>query len=75
MMSEFIQNMEDFVKRQLSYASDYVVVGIINSNIPNWHLAIQSQQRKRQNNVWNMFKVNYSETRTSWITQYQRLYH
>ena len=75
MMSEFIQNMEDFAKRQLSYASDYVVVSIINSNIPNWNLPIHSQQRKRQNNVWNMFKVNYSETRTSWITLYQRLYH
>ena len=75
MMSESIQNMEDFVKRQLSYASDYVVVSIINSNIPNWHLPIQSQQRKCQNNVWNMFKVNYSETRMSWITLYQRLYH
>ena len=34
-----------------------------------WHLLFQSQQWKRQNNVWNMFKVNNNkDARTRSIT-------
>ena len=33
-------------------------------NMPNRYLLAQSQQRKYQNNVWNLFKVNNKDTRT-----------
>ena len=31
-------------------------------NIPSGHLLVQSQQKKRENNVWNLFKVNNKDT-------------
>ena len=31
-------------------------------NGPGWHLLVQSQQRKHQNNVWNLLKVNNKDT-------------
>ena len=30
---------------------------------PSWHLFVQSQQWKHQNNVWNLLKVNNKETK------------
>ena len=35
------------------------------SNRSNWLLNVQSQQWKHQNNVWNLFKVNDKDTRTT----------
>ena len=31
---------------------------------PIWHLLVSSQQRKHQNNTWNLFKVDNNDTRT-----------
>ena len=35
---------------------------------PNRHLIVQCQQWEHQNNVWNLFKVNNKETRTTTFT-------
>ena len=32
---------------------------------PSRNLLVQSQQGKHQNNVWNLFKVNNKDTRTT----------
>ena len=39
----------------------------------NWHLLVQSQQRKHHNNVWNLFKVNNKNIRTTSLTRKCRL--
>ena len=37
------------------------------NNNPSWYLLVWSQQWKHQNNVWNLFRVNNKDTRTtSW---------
>ena len=28
----------------------------VQTNLPRWHLLVQSQQWKHQNNAWNLFK-------------------
>ena len=38
------------------------------STCPSRHLLVQSQQLKHQNNVWNMFKVNNKDSRTTSLT-------
>ena len=38
-----------------------------NLAIPNRYLLVQSQQWKHQKSVWNMFKVNNKETRTTYM--------
>ena len=47
-----------------------LVINIKNSPPPLiWHLLLQRQQSNRQNNVWNMFKVNNNkDARTSSVT-------
>ena len=42
--------------------------------MPSWHLLVQSQQWKHQNNVWNMFKVNNKDTKTTSLTSFWCLY-
>ena len=39
------------------------------------HLLVQSQQWKHQNNVWNLFKVNSKDTRTTSLTSFWWLYY
>ena len=42
-------------------------------NIKKWpsrHLPVQSQQWKHQNNVWNRFKVNNNNNRTTSLTSF-----
>ena len=41
---------------------------------PSRHLLIQSQQRKHQNNVWNLFNVNNKDIRTTSLTSFWCLY-
>ena len=41
---------------------------------PSRHLLIQSQQRKYQNNVWNLFNVNNKDIRTTSLTSFWCLY-
>ena len=38
------------------------------------HLLVQSQQWKRHNNMWNLFKVNNKDIRTTSLTSFWRLY-
>ena len=38
------------------------------------HLLVQSQQWKHQNNMWNLFKVNNKDTKTTSVTSFWCLY-
>ena len=42
--------------------------------LPSQQLLVQSQQWKHQNNVWNLFKINNDDTRTTSITSFWGLY-
>ena len=37
---------------------------------PRWHLSGQSRQWKHQNNVWNLFKVDNRDIRTTSVTSF-----
>ena len=41
---------------------------------PNIHLLVQSQRWEHQENVWNLFKVNNKDTRTTSMTSFWCLY-
>ena len=43
--------------------------------IPSWHLLVQSQQRKHQNNAWNMFNVDNKDIRMISLILFWYLYH
>ena len=34
-------------------------------DFPNQHLFVQSQQWKQHSNIWNLFKINNKNTRTT----------
>ena len=45
--------------------SEYLFKESIIKALPRKHLAVQSQQEKHYKKVWNMFKVNNKDTKTT----------
>ena len=49
-------------------------IACIKDWLPTWHLLVQSQQCKHQDNVWNLFKINNKVTRMTSMTLLWCLY-
>ena len=62
-------------KKKVIYKENVYGVPTINPRkILSWHLVVQIQQWKHQNNVWNLFKVNNKDSRTTWTKSFWCLY-
>ena len=53
------------VPRYNFFCSSFGILFILRYILPSQHLLDQSQQWKHKTNVWNLFKVNYKDTRTT----------
>ena len=66
-LPQLLTNSDTFVWRFMQIGHKFS--GLV---LPIHHLHVQSQQWKHQNNVWNLFKVNNKDYRTTSLTTERR---